>query len=174
MRWLVPTYAYRTPLVRRLGASWLPANVDTPVGNDVTVNAWGELPYRLPAEISDVQRRVDTENRRVEYTWLPTLTRGAKASSALRELLLLCRSINASAALVVMPEGSVFREWQGAEGLAESMRFVGGLGAQHDVAMIDARQWMGDGSFRDSVHLLPAAAREFTVKLAARIDRLID
>jgi len=70
MRRLVPTYAYRTRLVRRLGASWLPANVDTPVGNDVTVNAWGELPYRLPAEISDAQRRLDTENRRVEYTWL--------------------------------------------------------------------------------------------------------
>jgi len=40
--------------------------------------------------------------------------------------------------------------------------------------VIDARQWMDDRSVRDSVHLLPAAAREFTVKLAARIDRLVD
>ena len=174
MRRFVPTVAYRTLLVRRLGVSWLAQTTNMPSAIDVVDNAWGELPRDWSERVSDAQRQANTERRRLEFPWLSTVTLGPLASSALRELLEVCRSSRVKTALVVMPEGSAFRGWYAPPGLRGIMHFVHRLGDEYGVQVVDASDWMDDRSFRDSEHLLPAAARSFSERLGTEIDPLVE
>ena len=152
----------------RLGAGWRPR---TSIRAWATgpVNAWGELPDRL-------RGCLNAERQPTPGAFVPN-THGWEHDARTEGIVVTARLSPADdrrSRLVVMPEGSAFRGWQAVDGLMETMRFVHQLGAEYGAPVVDARQWLDDRSFRDSVHLLPAAAHEFTVRLSGQIDRMVE
>jgi hypothetical protein len=84
---------------------------------------------------------------------------------AWRDLLGLCRREGIPTALVVMPEGPVFRSWYPPRTWALVREFLDDLGREYRVGVIDARDWMAEEDFIDSHHLLPQAAELFSARL---------
>jgi hypothetical protein len=84
----------------------------------------------------------------------------------LRRLLTSCRDEGVTAALVVMPEGPVYRSWYGPETWPRIEAWLYEIGREYGVEVINAREWMDEVDFKDSHHLLPAAADRFTERLA--------
>jgi hypothetical protein len=92
-----------------------------------------------------------------------------KLVAATRALLELCRGRGIPAVLLMAPEDSRFRTWYGA-GVEERIQALyGGLGAEFDLPVIDARQWCPDEDFLDPHHLMPDGARRFTLRLGREV-----
>jgi hypothetical protein len=80
---------------------------------------------------------------------------------ALCDLLRLCRREGLPVAVVLMPEGSRFRELSA--GTYPSVdRFLDRACREYGAALIDARTWVDDAGFWDGHHMLPEGARQFT------------
>jgi hypothetical protein len=67
--------------------------------------------------------------------------------------------------LLLMPEGSDFRNLYSAEACQTIDTYFQGLCRESNTELIDARTWMSDDSFSDSHHLLPCGAEQFTLRL---------
>src|SRR5262249_39956547 len=52
---------------------------------------------------------------------------------------------------------------------AETDRYLGRLGAEYGVPLIDTRDWMNDTDFADGFHLWPEAAAVFTERFAPEV-----
>jgi hypothetical protein len=81
---------------------------------------------------------------------------------ACRDLLELCRRERIAAALLVMPESSIFRSWYSVPARQLSASYLDILRAAYGVPVIDARTWVADDLFCDGHHLLPEGAEVFT------------
>jgi hypothetical protein len=84
----------------------------------------------------------------------------------LRRLLTACREAGVTAALVVMPEGPVYRSWYGPDTWARIEAWLDEISREQGVEVINTREWMDEADFKDSHHLLPSAAARFTQRLA--------
>jgi hypothetical protein len=90
---------------------------------------------------------------------------GGVNCEAIRDLLAECRRDGEPVALLLMPEGPTFRGWY-APGVIEHVRvWLDELRAEFGVAVLDAREWMGEDAFLDSHHLTRTGARRFTERL---------
>ena len=94
------------------------------------------------------------------------------AVQALRDILALCRQRDIPTALVVMPEGSVFRGWYPPATQTRVEAFLAEFPSQENVPLIDARLWVEDDGFYDGHHMLPSGAEVFTDRLGAAIAAL--
>jgi hypothetical protein len=84
------------------------------------------------------------------------------ADRALRALLDRCRRQRIRVALLLMPEGSAFRNWYPPRSRRLVDAYLADLSRAYRVPVIDARRWLPDGQFADSHHVLPAGADAFT------------
>jgi hypothetical protein len=84
----------------------------------------------------------------------------------LRELLAACREDGVPAALLLMPEGPVFRSWYGPGVWPGVRKCLDELAGEYGVPVLDAREWMGEDDFSDSHHLTCSGATRFTERLA--------
>jgi hypothetical protein len=161
--WAVPSHTHRFPLQRLLWPALLP------------VDRYGHLLAkfdddgcnRLRIEAITAQRRSEALSRaKDEYDdILRGYHVGGATSRALDELLADCRRTRIATALVVMPEGPTFQSWYPPGGLDEVADYVQRLGGKHGALVIDARDWLGEGSFLDSHHLLSLGAERFSGRL---------
>jgi hypothetical protein len=81
---------------------------------------------------------------------------------ALEDLLACCRQDGVRAALLLMPEGSVFRSWYPPGMRAGCDAWLSALCRREGVPLVDARTWVEDAGFWDGHHLFPAGAVRFT------------
>ena len=93
----------------------------------------------------------------------------AEADRALRHFLSLCRKEHLPVTLLLLPEGSVCRGWYSPLALARLVSYLDGLREQFGVEVVDARRWVGDDGFSDSVHLLPRGANVFTRRFGREV-----
>src|SRR5262249_34720001 len=88
---------------------------------------------------------------------------------AIREILDVCRREGIGAALLVMPESTTVQGWYPPAVRAETDRYLGRLGAEYGVPLIDTRDWMNDTDFADGFHPWPEAAAVFTERFAREV-----
>jgi hypothetical protein len=97
---------------------------------------------------------------------LGELSIGAVPDRCLRELLDLCVRRRIPVLLYLMPEGPVFAGWYSAAARTRIDAFVGELSRTYGLAVVDARDWLGEDLFADSHHLLTDGATAFTRRFA--------
>jgi hypothetical protein len=163
----VPWYAHRFTILNRWAPSWLPLSVR----NDwcYHILETGDFPVSNGKRTPEQHRRA-LDHARLEYEdRLKRLRLDTPTDQALRDLVALCRRESLPAALVLMPEGPVFRSWYppGVEEKVEA--HIAGLCREHGLPFINAHRWVPEDCFADSHHLLPDGARSFTDRLAREL-----
>ena len=86
--------------------------------------------------------------------------------AAVRDTLQQCREAGWTAALVMMPESTLWRSWYDPEGLRQVDTVVARLAAEFRVPVFDGRAWIPDEQTIDGHHLTGPGADRFTDRLA--------
>lgn len=166
LRQLVPWSSYRYFLLGSCLPSWVScADFQDRWWRDLDDSGWCPLPdAEVPA--AEYRRRAAqvTQSFPLRATRVPTAR-----DRALRELLGLCRRLRIVAALLLMPEGSDFRKSYAPAARAALEEYLGRLQREFGVPVIDARGWVDDRGFADSIHLLPRGAAAFTTRLGSEV-----
>jgi Protein of unknown function (DUF1574) len=107
--------------------------------------------------------RAAAERARVEYApYFAGFELAGPGSQALQALINRCRQQQLPAALVLMPEGSEFRDQYRSSMWRKVRLFLVELSGDLGAPLLDCREWAPDEGFSDSHHLTPAAAERFS------------
>ncbi|HQU43534.1 MAG TPA: hypothetical protein PK867_12030 [Pirellulales bacterium] len=168
-RWIVsrlsPWYSYRLELLRRVAPGWVDeAHLrDEQMLGQTDASGWSRFPLR-PAD--------DAERQRVGRWCADLYTRPLTdfevsdvARRAIAEMLEVCRRRQIDAALVLMPEGELFRGRYPSLALPRIDAYLAEVRRAFDVRVFDCRRWCLDEQFCDGQHLLPEGAEAFTARL---------
>jgi hypothetical protein len=124
---------------------------------------------RIPAE----ERERRTERACKDYSrGFRDFRIGPGSRRALTELLELCRRERIRVVLMLLPEGTVFRDLDPGDVWAEVRDWLAKLRQEHGADLIDAREWVADEHFLDAHHLLPEGATIFSARLVGELRRL--
>ncbi len=120
--------------------------------------------YRIGDDsLSPRDMRTCTENARRQYqNTFGDFRLSEQPARALAELLACCRRDGVPAALLLMPEGSTFRNWYPPGMAAGYEAWLAEVSRREGVPLVDARDWVEDDGFWDGHHLLPGGADRFT------------
>jgi hypothetical protein len=121
-----------------------------------------DLPRLTPAE----RRRLTALALHQYRSTRGPLSPAAGPLRALRETVRLGRRHARRTALLLMPEGSAFRDLLPPDARARLTALLRQLAAEEGAALVDARAWVEDEGFWDGHHLLPRGAAAFTRRLA--------
>jgi len=162
--WLLPCYYQRLTIVNMVCPALLPLSdrLDCSLG----VNEVGDMaaPYRAE------QRPKARASAEQEYgVWLNGFRLGGFAPRALGEILDTCRRRRIPTALVLMPEGPVFRSWYRGDTWKQIKGFLDALSRQTGVPVFNAREWLDEDEFVDSHHMLPQGSAHFTERLGREV-----
>jgi hypothetical protein len=169
---LVPIYGHRFQLMGRAAHLWLPWNLrfESSRGTDETGWQLSAPSTVTPASYERGVRHAHAEHfealQRVRFDEPP--------AGAVAEAVALCHEHGVPVALLLMPEGTVFRSWYPARTESALYAFLSGISQRTNTPIIDARRWMGDDAFSDSHHLTPAGAAEFSDRFGRELGRMHD
>jgi hypothetical protein len=154
----VPLYGHRHALVSQVGRRLLPMPQWrlTDAGQD---NEEDVPPQKYASALALAHREY--------FDRLQRFQPGGPALAALRELLDDLRTARVPMAVLVMPEGPVFRSWYPPGAWPTVAGWLGGLCREYGAAFINARDWFdSEVPFFDSHHLTIAGSRLFSAQLA--------
>ncbi len=163
----VPALSHRFVLLNQWAPAWLPWTIRKDHEYN-GLDGLGWLPWPFPPNPAQYPECVRAAWRQCA----PRLGPGCLAplsDRALRDLLALCRRQGIAAALVIMPEGSVFQSWYPPGLRAAVEDYLRRLGRECRVPVIDARAWAPDADFVDGFHLLPGGADHFTRRFGREV-----
>ncbi len=83
----------------------------------------------------------------------------------LHALLSSCKGAGVPTALLIMPEGPVYRSWYGRDTWPRIHAWIEEIGREFNSPVINTREWMAEEDFSDSHHLLPQAAAPYSERL---------
>jgi hypothetical protein len=165
---LSPWHTYRLPLLRDFAPDWLPLD---PMAGSGPMDKLGWA-YDLPEDLDQDQRGYATVALRSIFDMSLRHFRVSDVSDrAMRQMLAVCRREGIEVLFVVMPEGSEFRDYYRPGAEADLDAYLARLSRECSVPVVDTRDWMADEGFADSIHLLPAAAADFTRRLGRDVLR---
>ena len=87
----------------------------------------------------------------------------------LEENIAACQRQGIQTALLLMPEGSEFRDLYSPEMSSAINGMLAQLSKRYNVQVVDARTWMPDDLFSDMHHLIPEGARAFAERLGREV-----
>jgi hypothetical protein len=123
---------------------------------------------RIAPDPGGVQYARALERARNEYCpGLADFHLGGPNCEALGELLALCRESNIPTAIVLMPEGPLFRSWYRPEDWTAIENYLGEISRNYRTPVINCRTWIAEQDFLDSHHLRPNGAAKFTRRLGS-------
>ncbi|HKB38309.1 MAG TPA: hypothetical protein VKD72_17820 [Gemmataceae bacterium] len=160
--WLVPSYSHRLDLLNHTFPLLL-SHADRRDAFALTDRSgWSRLLVGSPE-----QRKRALASQNEQYrTFLDGFRLGGPAAEGLCELLETCRRENIPAALVLMPEGPIFRNWYPQAAWDQIETYLAQLRRRFGVPVIRAREWVAkDEAFTDSHHMRPETAAAFTQRL---------
>jgi hypothetical protein len=174
--WPVPFYEHRFALLSRFLPGWLPyeMRLDWAIGIDDS----GYSP-RPKMRRSAASEKVALENMRKDYTVrLAEFKLGGQACRGLIELVDLCQRERLPAALVLMPEGTAFRQLYTPAVWSQISGFLRDASNRTQIPILNAREWLPDSAFVDAHHLLQEGAEEFSSRFGREsvlplVDRLL-
>jgi hypothetical protein len=154
-------YRHRLQIVRTLAPGLLPAP------NPADARQLPAGPFLIPPEhVPASQRRKALEVARGEYSGaLRSCNPDGPSGRALRELVASAARAGIPVALVLMPEGPVFRSWYPPGTRTKFEDWLERTAREFGATLIDARAWMAEDDFVDSHHLMAPGARRFTERL---------
>lgn len=94
---------------------------------------------------------------------------GGPSWQAVAAVLQACQEHNISAAVVIMPEGPVFRSWYRPGAREEFLEKMNDLAKQHQCPVINGWEWQSEVEFGDSHHLRASGAKAFSERLAKEL-----
>jgi len=94
-----------------------------------------------------------------------------RSDAALRELLEECRARCIKVGVVLLPEHSVARGWYTPQARALVRGYLGRLGREWQVPIIDARDWLPDEAFADCAHIGLRGAGPFSERLSREVSQ---
>jgi hypothetical protein len=120
-----------------------------------------------PAVVAPEIRRHELNHASNEFVQaLQSFELGGPNAEAIRRLVQESHREHIPVALVLMPEGPIFRSWYPEKSWRQVEEFMGEMTAQHHVPIINARDWVQEEDFSDSHHVLNGGTRVFTERLA--------
>jgi hypothetical protein len=164
---LSPCYKQRAYLMQRALPGWRSPEdklesetvVLGPLGGDY---AWNAVPHPDAKQVHD--RTLATQQG-----YVPPLQGDFKitdlSDGAMRELLQLCQRERIAVVLLLSPEGPTFQSWYCPNARRLVDDYSARLAAEHDLPLIDARNWLDEGDFVDSHHTTLEGAHRFTQRL---------
>ena len=163
---LSPWYSHRVDLLRRIAPGWVDrAHLrDEQMLVETDAAGWSRFPLR-PADEAERQR----VGRWCADLYTRPLTDFAVtdvARRAIAEMLEYCHRLEIDAALVLLPEGELFRSRYSPQALAAIDYYLAEVRNASEVRVFDCRRWCSDELFCDGQHLLPEGAHVFTARLA--------
>lgn len=163
---LAPFHSHRFALMRVVCPTFVPPEGRGHLFAQFDARGWNAMPEQIRTA-ERLESALKTAHREYAYL-LAEFKLGGAACQALREILEVCRAERIPAALVLMPEGHEFRSWYPPDALEEIDSFLAELSRQFSAPIVDGRQWIADGGFLDSHHLLAPGAERFSELLAAQ------
>jgi hypothetical protein len=166
---LVPFITHGFKLIGRAAPDALPSNKQMRAAHGADEYGWlAPLEHLKP---DPVQR----DKQLAHYKpWVTDWRAGPWTHAALTDTFDLCRERGITVALVLMPEGTAFRELPNPDSKARINTYIAELKRQFGCSVIDARDWFADDEFLDGHHLLRPGAAKFTTRLIAEgIDPLL-
>jgi hypothetical protein len=161
--WPVPFYSHRFAVLNATLPFFVPPWLRAEWSNNPDASCF--VPQMTWSE-NTVPRAVRLRRAYEEYFHsLQNFHLSGPCPIALRRLLETCRRGRIAAALVLLPEGSEFRNWYPAATLKQVRAFLADLQRDFRIPVIDAREWIEDDAFSDAHHLLPAGATQFSLRL---------
>jgi hypothetical protein len=159
---LLPWFAYRHNIMDHYMPAWQ-VRVHRNDGWWRLIDEWGWLPNPATVPNRELQAGVLVAYSR----WLKRPDVHPDQARGLRHLLATCRREGIAAAVLLMPEDPALRSCYG-PGTRDSLdAFLKSQCREFGDEFIDARDWFdAEDSWSDRLHLVPDAARRFTVRLA--------
>jgi hypothetical protein len=166
---IAPWYTFRRQMT--IEAEYLAQRQPCPTYEPIDDWGW-HIPFSIPWPATERLGRLVLGYVNY-YPELHHFRLGEKQTQALHELLDLCRREMIPAALVVMPESSLFRSWYSDEAKTQLRGLLDELSRTYGVAVIDANSWLAEDDFEDGHHALRHGADVFTSRLHAELPRLL-
>jgi hypothetical protein len=167
--WGVSVYTYRFPLLTRLVPAILPPSLTEGPMTTVDASGWLQLRRLVP----DQDLRCLPQARASYYPLMQDFWVGPEEVGAVRETVERARQEGIAVAMVLMPEGPIFRSWYTAATRKKMARALSWLRSEQGVPVFDLRRGLPEKAFCDSHHLYPEGAGRFTRRLAACIEPLL-
>jgi hypothetical protein len=160
-----PWFGNRFQLLAHIDRNWLPPGVVTyhpQAGKHGGWDPWGPL---TPAAYAQAAIWV----RKTYEPELPAIKFTGPHVKAFDDLLLECQNAGITVAVVVPPEGSVFRSWYPPRVNVELAAFLERLRREYKIMVVDARTWLPDEAFVDTHHVLGDWAKPYTQRLTREV-----
>jgi hypothetical protein len=169
--WPVPWFSHRFAIVSQFMPIWLPWNLreDWTDGPD----AWGWTPTMVADPSPEGVRQAVELARRQYHGYLSSFRLSEPTCRAQRELLDICHREGIPVALVLMPEGSLFRSWYPPSTWKQIQSFLDELHMNYGVPVINAREWIADEYFSDTHHLLIEGSTLYTARLGKELQTFL-
>ncbi len=149
---LVPCYGHRGQILRNIQGYWRQR-----------IGPWGWDDASLVFAVSPEEQRQGQKLAWEEHgEFLKDYHLGGASAQAVRDLCALCRAEGMAFALVLMPEGSVFRSWYSPDAEKQLQTFLTELEREFQAPLFDTRTWIADDDFTDGHHLTGRGAKAFS------------
>lgn len=160
-----PWFGCRFQLLAHIERSWLPPGVVTYHPKAGQLGGWNPWDPLTPA----AQAQAAIWVRKTYEPELPAVRFYGPHVQAFEDLLNECKSAGIAVAVVVPPEGSVFRSWYPPRVNAELETMLERLRNEHKIPVVDARTWLPDEAFADTHHVLRTWAKPYTERLTREV-----
>jgi hypothetical protein len=170
--WPFPAYAHRFAIVSMTVPTLLPCVLRQDHNKGIDASGWTAM-SQLLLQGPETRRRAVERARLDHGPALQHLNLCVTTSRVLQETLELCRREGIRTALVIVPEGPLYRSlyseatWRSVEA---HLREIAG---RHHVPLINAREWLPEEEFLDSHHMTQEGATRFSERLCQEILPLV-
>jgi hypothetical protein len=160
-----PWFGCRFQLLARIDRNWLPPGVVTYHPQAGKLGGWNPWAPLTPSAAALAAIWV----RKTYEPELPAVQFSGPHMKAFEDLLNECKAAGIAVAVVVPPEGSVFRSWYPERVNAELEVLLEHLRQEYKVLVVDARTWLPDEAFADTHHVLGDWAKPYTERLTREV-----
>jgi hypothetical protein len=159
--YLVPVHGHRLTIVSQTAHVFVPWNDRLELWDNLDDHGWRRMATPSP----DEHARVLTN---VKKTFEPQIAQyqvGQSQRRALRELSGLLEKERIPTILVWMPEGPLMRSFYSSEAAQSLQSEFERASKEHGFPLVNARGWLEEDAFWDSVHMTEAGGSAFTERL---------
>jgi hypothetical protein len=170
--WPFPCYTHRFAIVSTTVPTLLPCVLRQDHNKGIDPSGWtamSQLLLQAPETRRKALERACLDHGPALQNFNPCPT----SFRVLQETLELCRREGIRPALVIVPEGPIYRSLYSAATWRTVEARLRETAERHHVPLINAREWLSEGQFLDSHHMTQEGAMRFSERLYQEILPLV-